>query len=143
MLLPCTAKVQSFRYSPELLSGDLVDGEHVSETPCPMLAGLLASIVMICLWIQVVITKLNNFEQFSLRTTIGLGFFEFEWRNHRLSALHQTLGEPVGVSNAAELYTNLCQKKPPRFAVMRTLIGSQTFTRSIAMFELSSEAILV
>jgi len=84
-----------------------VDGEHVSETPCPMLAGLLASIVMICLWIQVVITKLNNFEQFSLRTTIGLGFFEFEWRNHRLSALHQTLGEPVGVSNAAELYTNL------------------------------------
>lgn len=67
--------VQSFRYSPELLSGDLVDGEHVSETPCP--------------------------------TTIRLGFFEFEWRNHRLSALHQTLGEPVGVSNAAELYTNL------------------------------------
>ena len=37
----------------------------------------------------------------------------------------------------------ICQKKPPRFAVMRTLIGSQTFTRSIAMFELSSEAILV
>ena len=41
------------------------------------------------------------------RTTIGLGFFEFEWRKHRLSALHQTLGEPVGVGNAAELYTNL------------------------------------
>eukprot|EP00438_Fugacium_kawagutii_P023712 Skav228039 [mRNA] locus=scaffold1188:102239:105256:+ [translate_table: standard] len=43
----------------------------------------------------------------SARTSIGLGFFEFEWRKYRLSALHQTLGEPVGVGNASELYTNL------------------------------------
>lgn len=108
-----------------------MDGEHVSETPCPMLAGLLASIVMICLWIQVVITKLNNFEQFSLRTTIGLGFFEFEWRNHLLSALHQTLGEPVGVSNAAELYTNLVPQQGYDF--VRVVIDRQCVKDIITM----------
>ena len=42
-----------------------------------------------------------------VRSSIGLGFFEFEWKEERLKALHQTMGEPVGVGNSVELYTTL------------------------------------
>ncbi|CAE7840436.1 BCS1 [Symbiodinium sp. CCMP2592] len=40
-------------------------------------------------------------------TTIGLGFFEFQWRGHELSALHQMFGSPVGAGNAVDVFTNL------------------------------------
>eukprot|EP00439_Symbiodinium_sp_Y106_P005712 s4957_g1.t1 len=66
--------VQSFRYSPELLSGSLAENEIRTEaTP----------------------------------TTIGLGFFEYQWRGHELSALHQMFGSPVGAGNAVDVFTNL------------------------------------
>ena len=42
-------EVQSFRYSPELLAGDLVDGEYVSEASYPMLGELARSFESICL----------------------------------------------------------------------------------------------
>ncbi|CAE7394263.1 BCS1 [Symbiodinium pilosum] len=67
--------VQSFRYSPELLSGS-VEEEDLSVTE-------------------------------TSPTTIGLGFFDFEWRGQSLHALHQMFGAPVGAGNSVDIFTNL------------------------------------
>lgn len=64
--------IQSMRYSPEVLSGEVM-GEDVETST----------------------------------RSLGLGFFEFQWQEHSLRALHQSLGEPVGAGNSVEVYTNL------------------------------------
>eukprot|EP00929_Paragymnodinium_shiwhaense_P109206 TRINITY_DN75565_c0_g1_i1.p1 TRINITY_DN75565_c0_g1~~TRINITY_DN75565_c0_g1_i1.p1 ORF type:complete len:496 (-),score=71.77 TRINITY_DN75565_c0_g1_i1:297-1715(-) len=39
--------------------------------------------------------------------TLGLGCFFFTWGEHQLSALHQTMGQPVGLESSVAIYTNL------------------------------------
>lgn len=41
-------------------------------------------------------------------TTLGLGFFRFQWEGHELSALHQRLGRPVTHSHGyTDIFSNL------------------------------------
>ncbi|CAE7899431.1 BCS1 [Symbiodinium microadriaticum] len=49
----------------------------------------------------------NDLRTEATPTTIGLGFFEFQWKGHELSALHQMFGSPVGAGNAVDVFTNL------------------------------------
>lgn len=39
--------------------------------------------------------------------TIGLGCYSFKWEDHQLHALHQTMGQPVGLQQSVDIYTNL------------------------------------
>jgi len=43
----------------------------------------------------------------STYTTIGLGMFPFQWKEHSLHGLHQTLGQPVGTGSQVDVYTSL------------------------------------
>jgi len=40
-------------------------------------------------------------------TTIGLGLFPFQWNDHELYGLHQTVGQPVGTGGGVDIFTNL------------------------------------
>lgn len=38
---------------------------------------------------------------------LGLGLFDFQWKDHTIRALHQTIGEPVGTNCGPSMFTNL------------------------------------